>query len=142
MYYYNPYMGSYYDDFSYERKNPMMNQNDYYPVEEAFVKGNIVKSQYDQYRHYVPKMPTGKNEKESLMIMMMMYGAACHDLVLILDVTPNNQLAMDLFEQYDQKYKEAKSTYIAKYGSLSASTSKEMKGMFAYTMAKSPWELM
>ncbi len=142
MYYYNPYVGSYYDDFSYERKQPILGQDEYFPVEEAFNKGNVLRHQYDQYRNYRPDMPKGHNEKETLLIMMMMYGAVCHDLVLLLDVNPRNQTAMSLFTQYDQKYKEIEQTYLSKYGTLNASNSQEKDGVFTYPMVKSPWETM
>ena len=64
MYYFNPFMESYPEMVSLERKRPDDGFN--FTPEEAFSKGNLIKSQYDPYRSYQPSMPMGKDEKENL----------------------------------------------------------------------------
>lgn len=140
MYYFNPFMESYPEMVSLERKRPDDGFNSlYFTPEEAFSKGNLIKSQYDPYRSYQPSMPMGKDEKENLLLLMMVYSGILHDLELLLDVNPEDKTAMNLFKTYKGKYLEVEKTYLEKYAPLCPMHSYEKNGAFAYVKTASPW---
>lgn len=139
MYYYNPYYDSMDEQYPYERKGPTIRESMYFPADEAFVKGNVVRNQYDPYRSYRPVMPEGKTEREKLLLSLMIYGEVCHDLVLCLDNEPNDKMAMDLFTKYRQKYSELERDYVQKYGPLCVAQAMDDQGTFSWLKVPSPW---
>lgn len=140
MYYYQPSIESYFDHFSYERKrNDIPVTTRFFPLEEAYEKGNIVREEYDPYKDYKTLLPVGKNDRENLLLLMMIYGGVLHDLVLILDIYPQDKSALTLFHAYNEKYKEIWKSYNEKYDSLSAASSYDKDGMFSYVRTASPW---
>lgn len=139
MYYFNPYIDPYYNDYAIERKNTPPYTDRFYTFEEAFIKGNIVIKQYDPYRNYQQRMPYASNEKDKLLFMLMALDATCHDLILLLDITPNDQEVLKLLMTYQKKFEETYQMYINKYGGLEPFSSNEKNGFFTYSIMNSPW---
>ena len=65
---------------------------------------------------------------------------ASHDLNLYLDVHPNNQEALNLFNNYRRKANELTEMYERKYGSLSVSMINNDTVPFNWAISKWPWE--
>lgn len=123
-------------------KNYVVNSSKdmFYDANEGFIKGNMQKSIYDQYKNYTPVEPKVKNEKEALLLFIQKCGLAAHDMVLYLDTHPNAKDALDLHEYYTKQYKDALDRYQEKYGPLSVSDTHLTKVPFEWVSSPWPWE--
>ena len=139
MYYYSPYYGPLFElplEERHEDKTKKMMM--FMPLEETFIKGNVVKEQYCPYHNYTPVMPKGKSEQEQLLIALMAYGHNIHDLILYLDVYPSNMQALQLMQEYQNKYQTLENDYVRKYGPLCKEKGQE-ENEFVWVKIKSPW---
>ena len=58
--------------------------NLFFNANEAFIKGNINKDSYDQYKNYLPVEPSVTNEQEATLLFIQKSDFATHDLSLYL----------------------------------------------------------
>ena len=87
-------------------------------AETGFLKGNMFKDLYDQYKNYQPQMIKPRNEKERLMYEIGMYGFGMNDLVLYLDTNPQDQTALTKFNNLQNEYKRAVRNYENRFGPI------------------------
>ncbi len=109
---------------------------------EGFMKGNLICKEYRPYRHYKEGKLEARNERESLLLSIMVYYGAIHDLALLLDVNPKSQENLKLLEKYRKKLLEETKEYEDKYGALSEVSTSDKKGYDSYVLAPSPWRIM
>lgn len=133
--YYNPYMMPASFDYSEQRAST---SSPFYSLEEAFIKGNLIKNQFCPYRNLTQYMPRPIDEKESMQLTLMIYGHNIHDLVLYLDVYKDDKHALKLLKEYKAKYHQLEKEYVNKYGPLCAYEENEGKD-FMWVKVKSPW---
>lgn len=110
---------NYFDAFN----NPYVNNNiettnQLYGAYEGYLKGNLFKNLYEQYKNYKSATLTPNNEKEQDLFNLNQIGFAMHDLNLYLDVNPNDQEMLNLFTKYKELYNELFTQYENKYGSF------------------------
>lgn len=122
----------FYDDINvidgympYNNMNSVLNNSnsqnnlDLFNPYEGYLKGNAFKDEYIPYKNYkVPKLSIN-NEKDEMLINLGQYSFMMHDMNLLLDVNPNNQQALDKFNEYRNKTNDLISKYERKYGPLS-----------------------
>lgn len=106
-----------------------------YEVTEGFLRGNMFKSLYDDYKNYKPIIPEIKNEREKLLFEVQKYDFAINDLNLYLDLYPNDSYVFNLLKKFIVQYKKHKEVYEQKYGLLCLDDSTSNK----YDWLESPW---
>lgn len=121
--------------------NNMMNNLDLYEPLEGYARGNMFKNLYDSYKNYRPQRIKINSEQEELLAGIGEYSFAAHEMNLYLDVNPNNQNALNLFNKYRNQAKELMEKYERKYGPLTVSGDGLNKIPFAWEATSWPWEV-
>ena len=105
--------------FADYKMNNVVNQNsNIEDTETGFLKGNMFKDLYNQYKNYQPQMLNPTNEKERLMYEIQMYNFGMNDLVLYLDTNPKDQNALLKFSNLQDEYKRAVRNYENRFGPI------------------------
>lgn len=127
---------NYYDTFN----------SPYIPVElygayEGYLKGNMFKNLYEQYKNYKPANITPKTEKEQDMFNLNQIGFALHDINLYLDVNPNDSQMLNSFTKYKDLYNELFTQFESKYGPICVN---KVNNQIPFEWEKTtfPWEVM
>ena len=87
---------------------PYQNSLDLFNPYEGFLKGNAFKDQYIPYKDYKVAKINFNSEKEELLFNISEYTFMMHEMNLYLDVNPNNQEALNKFNEYRNKTNERK----------------------------------
>ena len=93
------------------------------------------------YKNYRPQRIKINNEKEELLTSIGEYSFASHELNLYLDVNPNDQKALNLFNQYRRQTNELIEKYERKYGPINVSSTENKNVAFAWEASMWPWEV-
>lgn len=115
--------------------NNQMQTNLFDPY-QGFIHGNMFPNTYSPYK-IQPLQIQPRNEQERLMLLAQMYGFAAHDLHLYLDVNPNDQDMIRLFNEYMDESKKAKMEYESKFGPISISS--ESLNTYPWAWVSEPW---
>ncbi len=100
----------------------MMETQKLYTPEEAFTKGNLFANLYEQYKNYKPIKLVANNEQDRLYLDYARNAFAAHELNLYLDLHPNNDSMLALFNDYRRKADSLRSQYENSYGPISISS--------------------
>ncbi len=103
--------------------------------EEGFLKGNILKDEYDSYKKMTFLRLKPESEKERMLFKLMAYCFALNDLNLYLDLHPEDNQAFELFKKYAKEELEAEQKYSELYGPI---TITETQGT-DFNWIKNPW---
>lgn len=125
-------------------KTPTQNVNNnqrFYPVDEAFVYANIEKRIYRSYRNYQPVIPSRTSERMTRMLEITKKSSAAHDLSLFLDVFPDDNEAIKLFNYYRAETNRLIGDYERKYGPLKMSSEALEAYPWAWDNQPWPWEV-
>ncbi len=134
----NNYMN--YDWYRNTKMNTFTNVDLFTPT-EGFEKGNLFRGLYSQYKNYRPATLKPKNEKEKKLFELSAIAFAAHELNLYLDLHPEDQSILALFNDYRKKSNELIREYEEKYGPLTVSSnSLEGKNTFVWEKDSWPWE--
>ena len=106
-------MNNYYDNYNYP-----YNANNIFGAYEGYLKGNMFKNIYEQYKDYKPATIKLTNEKEQDLFNLNQIGFAMHDLNLYLDVNQDDSQILNLFSQYKDLYNDLFTQYENKYGPI------------------------
>ncbi len=140
----NQGMNSSNSNVNYNNMNNMNNMLDdlnlYEPL-EGYVRGNMFKNLYDPYKNYRPQKIKINSEKEELLTSIGEYSFAAHEMNLYLDVYPNNQQALNLFNKYRSQTNDLIQKYERKYGPLNVSSDDINRIPFAWEASSWPWEV-
>lgn len=139
MYYFSPYYNQYYMPVNVDYNEVRSSSSSpFFTLEEAFVKGNLLRNQYRPYKSFTQYMPIVKGEKEQLLLELMMGRQYLLDLVLYLDIFPTDMMALSIYNQTKTQYQQLEKEYQSKYGSL-CPISDTVQKEFGWTKTKSPW---
>ena len=105
------------------------------------MRGNMFKNLYDSYKNYRPQRIKINSEQEELLAGIGEYSFAAHEMNLYLDVEPNNQTALNLFNKYRSQANELMIKYERKYGPLTTNAEGLTKIPFAWEASSWPWEV-
>ena len=113
-------MNNYYNYPNYNYQNKVQNQMNYnspklYNPYEGFIRGNLFPNLYDGYKDYKPFQINPMNEQAEMLTNIDSLGFATIDLDLYLDINPNDQNAIGLFNQYRKEKEELIKNYELKY---------------------------
>ena len=119
---------------SYNMIPKMMNTSLYNPL-DGYNKGNLFPNLYSQYKNYKPD-----NEREQILLDLSKVAFAAHELNLYLDLNPNDESMLTLFNDYRKEANALMRQYEAKYGPLNIKSDSLEKGPFAWVNNMWPWE--
>lgn len=114
--------------------------NNLYGAYEGYLKGNMFKNLYEEYKNYKPGIFSLKSEKEQELFNLNQIGFALHDLNLYLDVNPNDKEIINLFTKYKDLYNDLLTQYEDKYGALCVNKTSD-KIPFEWENTNFPWEV-
>ena len=104
----------YFNNFSEESNNSL----DLFSPYEGYIKGNLFKNLYQEYKNYRPSRLNVNSEKMEMLVNIGQMGFASHELNLYLDNYPNNRKALELFNKYSNMTNKLIKEYENKYGPL------------------------
>jgi len=128
-----------YYDYSYRNNMSMNNQNLFNP-QEGFFKGNMFSDLYSGYKNYMPQRLNPRNEQEKMLYELDSISFAAHELNLYLDLHPEDQSMVTLFNDYRKKLEELTKTYESMYGPLSMNSNEMENKTFSWVNTSWPWE--
>lgn len=134
---YNGYYNWYQNNYS----QPVLrqfNSENLFPPQEGFDKGNMFSNLYESYKNMNPSKPILQNEQENLLYQIQTICFAAHDLNLYLDIHPEDESMLALFNDYHKKIAELTKNYEQKYGPLTVN--KQMNNTFEWATSTWPWE--
>ena len=120
--------------------NNMSNSMTLFNVTDAYNNGNLYSNLYSQYKNYKPTILKANNEKEQLLLELSRVAFAAHELNLYLDLYPNDESMLALFNDYRQEANSLLEQYESKYGPLNVSSDNMEKSPFAWEITSWPWE--
>ena len=85
---------------------------------QGFIRGNLFPDLYNYYKNDKPYNINPANEQAELLTNIDSYSFALNDLNLYLDIHPEDQNMIELYNQYVSQYKNLVNDYSRKYGSL------------------------
>ena len=136
---YNEFMEYY--QFPKANMNIQNNSNDILDTpEEGFLKGNMFKNTYNQYKNYSYSKLNPTDEKSRLLMDISKYSFAAHDLNLYLDLNPNDDSMLMLFNDYRNKANGLINEYESKFGPISVSEYNDTQTPFDWSEKNFPWE--
>lgn len=109
-----------------------------YDIEEGFTKGNMFKNIYSEYKNYKPGTIKIKNEKEAMLVKLMMLDFAINDLNLYLSLNPQDKETYQLFTKCSLAYNKLQMEYEKKYQVLQVNN--DTFGKYSYNSSPWPWE--
>ena len=110
--------------------------------EVAYNNGNLFSNLYSQYKNYRPAQLSANTEKEKLLLDIGRLSFAAHDLNLYLDLNPNDESMLALFNDYRKQADSMISEYESKFGPLNISSNSLETGTFKWINSPWPWEVM
>ena len=110
--------------------------------EVAYNNGNLFSNLYSQYKNYRPAQLSANPEKEKLLLDIGRVSFAAHDLNLYLDLNPNDESMLALFNDYRKQADSMISEYESKFGPLNISSNSLETGPFKWINSPWPWEVM
>ena len=128
-----------YYDYLYRNNMNMNNQNLFNPT-EGFIKGNMFTNLYSEYKNYKPQMLNPKNEQERMLYELDSISFAAHELNLYLDMHPEDQSMVTLFNDYRRKLEELTKNYESMYGPLTVNSNEMENKTFSWVNTTWPWE--
>ena len=122
--------------------NNNMTASSLFTPEVAYNNGNLFSNLYSQYKSYRPTQLSANTEKEKLLLDIGRLSFAAHDLNLYLDLNPNDESMLTLFNDYRKQADSMISEYESKFGPLNISSNSLETGPFKWINSPWPWEVM
>lgn len=97
----------------------------------GFIRGNMFNNLYKPYRNYSINDYRPKTEKERLMYEIQKHSFVLNDLVLYLDVNPNDQTVLKKFNEYKDAYQRLVNEYEKAYYPLTLNSNE---------LTSTPWQ--
>lgn len=116
------------------------NNNNLFQPYEGFIRGNMFPSLYDQYNQNRPYQIRPNNEQADMLTYIDSLTFAMIDLGLYLDVNPDDQKTINLFNQYRVENNKMMEQYQNKYGPLVLSSDSLNSYPWAWDNKPWPWE--
>ena len=107
---------------------------------QGFMYGNLFRNLYEGYQNYKPRKIIPQNEQEELLNNVDQLTFAAHELNLLLDVYPDNQEALQKFNQYRKMAQQAIEAYESKFGPLTVMSDHLNQTPWAWEETMFPWE--
>ncbi len=151
----NPNMPSYNTNINMFDNNSMMNENTsmnnntnntstnhlrLFDSYQGYMRGNMFKDLYSEYKNYEPQRLVGTTEQQERLLELSEVAFAAHDLNLYLDNFPNDKEAIQKFNEYRKKANQLMEEYENTYGPLVVSSNSLNTTPWAWD-SRFPWEV-
>ena len=113
------------------------NTNSLYDPYNGLIRGNLFKNLYDPYKSGEPYEIKPMNEQARILTSIDALSFAMVDLGLFLDVNPNNQETIKLFNQYREQKENLTKEYEAKYGPITLDS--DSLNTYPWSWNDMPW---
>ena len=130
--YYNYNNNNYNQPTFTENANPSKLYDPY----QGFIRGNMFKSLYNDYKLTKPVELQAMTDKEQLLLMIDALSFAMVDIGLYLTIYPNDRDMSELYNQYREQENALTEQYENMFGPLTMNSDALNKG---WTWNKSPW---
>lgn len=121
---------------------PFNNQrNELYGPYEGYIKGNLFKNLYEEYKNYKPISINFSNEKDEELFNLNQICFAMHELNLYLDIHPNDEFALYKYTEYQDIANNLQKQYEAKYGPINVDSINN-NIPFSWISTNFPWEVI
>lgn len=138
---YNNQNTSFNKQYKDQKKSNMTNtQNSLFDPYNGFIRGNLFKNLYDPYKSGEPYEIKPMNQQAELLTYVDALSFAMIDLGLFLDVNPNNQEAIKLFNQYREEKEKLTKEYESKYGPITLDSDSLNSYPWAWNDMPWPWD--
>ena len=138
---YNNQATSFNKQYKDQNKMNMANtSNTLFDPYNGFIRGNMFRNLYDPYKNNEPYEIKPMNEQAELLTYIDALSFAMVDLGLLLDVNPNNQDAIKLFNQYREEKENLTKEYESKYGPISLDSDSLNSYPWAWKDMPWPWD--
>ena len=134
---YNKQVASFNDQYKDYNKMNMPNQNSLYDPYNGLIRGNLFRNLYDPYKSGEPYEIKPMNAQAELLTNIDALSFAMVDLGLFLDVNPNNQDAIKLFNQYREQKENLTKDYESKYGPITLDS--DSLNSYPWSWKDMPW---
>ena len=118
-----------------------MNNPKFFTEKEGYLRGNMFRNLYSQYKNYEPQTLRPTTEQEEMFLRMSEAEFAAHDLNLYLDLYPNDGNALDLFNRYRKEANRLMMDYEEKYGPILISSDSLDTSPFLWQTQIFPWNM-
>lgn len=127
--------------YSEYRNDTLSESNSILNPYDGYLKGNVFKNIYNQYKNYVPVKLIPNSEQEELLLNVNQLCFIMHELNLYLDVFPNDSKMIELFNKYEMMANEATIKYEKNYGPLTINSVISEPNNFTWENTLWPWEV-
>ena len=107
---------------------------------EGYIKGNLFKDLYDEYKNYSAIRLPVNSEKMELLLNLNQMQFGMHEMNLYLDVFPNDVKAIKEFNKFRDEYARLLKEYERKYVPLNICDENLNSIPFAWEDSSFPWE--
>ena len=118
-------------------ENNINQQNNIVSPYEGFIRGNMFKNLYDPYKVNTPFEIRPLNQQAEMLTQINALGFALIDLNLYLDVYPNDNETINLFNKYRLQKKELLNNYENQYGPIELSS--DALNTYPWSWDNKPW---
>ena len=133
------YRNDYYNYLNNNYNIPTYNQpktkNLFNPY-QGLIRGNLFPDLYNFYKNDKPYNLNPANEQAEILTNIDAYGFALNDLKLYLDIHPDDQNYINLYNEYVNEYKKNVFEYTRKYGNIESCEINEANN---WTWVSEPW---
>ena len=119
------------------KMNTINSSNVLYDPYNGLIRGNLFKNLYDPYKSGEPYEIKPMNAQAELLTNIDALSFAMVDLGLFLDVNPNNQDAIKLFNQYREEKEYLMKEYESKYGPITLDS--DSLNSYPWSWKDMPW---
>lgn len=127
-------------NFNFANSDNMNRQVSLYSPEEGYIKGNLFPELYSQYKDYKPVVIKTSDERSKMLFEVGEMAFAAHELNLYLDLHPEDQSVLTLFNDYRIKSRELINEYEKKYGPIMISSDSLDASPFLWESEAWPFE--
>ena len=121
----------------------IINNNQLFEPYEGFIRGNIFKNLYDQYKNFKPQNINSGSERENMLNQWQQYNFVLTDLKLYLDINPNDNNMLNMYKKYLKIANDIKEQYEKKYGPLTCESEVILNSnIWNWNDSPWPWEVM
>ena len=118
-----------------------MSNPKFFTEKEGYLRGNMFRNLYSQYKNYEPQTLRPTTEQEEMFLRMSEAEFAAHDLNLYLYLYPNDGNALDLFNKYRKEANRLMMDYEEKYGPILISSDSLDTSPFLWQTLIFPWNM-
>lgn len=155
---YNYYPNVGYDNFDYDffvnsiglNNNTNSNLNSSVNVEnsndgkiygpyDGYIRGNMFKDLYSEYKNYKPASLTPRSERKNALLNLDQMHFAMHEANLYLDVYPNDANMMKNYVEFRNSYNKLLQEYQQKYGAINVNSDYLENVPFGWEEEIWPW---